>query len=166
MSSVAFIVPYSWKSFNKRDSKVFAALHNRVRWHCVFNGYCTIFFRPKILIRGITPPPTPLPSPAHPYTLFIRASSNFGASQEWLQRKQGRRGAAKGEPWPFLSADRREVWTAALREDAKRQVCAYILCWKYRNVCYWLSSPFVVPTTELGLSQGAVNFGFIFRLNL
>lgn len=47
----------------------------------------------------------------------IKASSNFGASEEWLQRKQGR----QEEPWPFLSAERREVWKAALEEDARRQ---------------------------------------------
>eukprot|EP00752_Nemacystus_decipiens_P017548 g15727.t1 len=54
-----------------------------------------------------------------------RASSDFGPSQEWLQRKQGGRGQGAatraGEEFAFLRPERREAWKAALTEDGQRQ---------------------------------------------
>ncbi|CAM9113995.1 unnamed protein product [Laminaria digitata] len=61
-----------------------------------------------------------------------RASSDFGPSQQWLQRKQGGGetpggGAGRGkavEAFSFLRAERREAWKAALAEDGLRQADA------------------------------------------
>ncbi|CAM9566931.1 unnamed protein product [Pylaiella littoralis] len=54
-----------------------------------------------------------------------RASSDFGPSQQWLQRRQGGRGndTAGGarEVFAFLRPQRKEAWEAALAEDGERQ---------------------------------------------
>ncbi|CAM9603359.1 unnamed protein product [Ectocarpus sp. 6 AP-2014] len=54
-----------------------------------------------------------------------RASSDFGPSQQWLQRKQGGggNGTAGGarDGFSFLRPERREAWKAAFAEDGKLQ---------------------------------------------
>eukprot|EP00903_Cladosiphon_okamuranus_P019603 g18028.t2 len=54
-----------------------------------------------------------------------RASSDFGPSKQWLQRKQVGRGngtaAGAGEEFAFLRPERRAAWKAALTEDGQRQ---------------------------------------------
>ncbi|CAM9646000.1 unnamed protein product [Ectocarpus sp. 13 AM-2016] len=55
-----------------------------------------------------------------------RASSDFGPSQQWLQRKQGgsgnRTAGGARDGFSFLRPERREAWKAALAEDGKLQV--------------------------------------------
>lgn len=63
---------------------------------------------------------------ARPRHALSRASSDFGPSQEWLQRKQGGRGngtaAGSKDGFSFLRPERREAWKATLAEDGQRQV--------------------------------------------
>lgn len=82
-----------------------------------------------------------------------RASSDFGPSQQWLQRKQGGRGngtaAGAGEELAFLRPERRDAWKAALTEDGQRQVKATSM------ICPLL------PPSRLPLWAPGSSFGFL-----